>query len=54
MCFRDRPDLLERCVRSVLEVSTYERLSLRLVDNDSRESTTARCSIASTAIPASR
>ena len=42
VCFRDRPDLLERCVRSVLEVSTYERLSLRLVDNDSRESTTAR------------
>jgi GT2 family glycosyltransferase len=42
VCFRDRPELLERCVRSVLEVSTYERLSLRLVDNDSREPTTAR------------
>jgi GT2 family glycosyltransferase len=42
VCFRDRPELLERCVRSVLDVSTYGRLSLRLVDNDSREPATAR------------
>ena len=42
MCFRDRPELLERCARSVLEVSMYERLSLRLVDNGSRQPATAR------------
>jgi GT2 family glycosyltransferase len=35
--FRDRPELLERCARSLLEQSTYERLSLRLVDNASRD-----------------
>ncbi|MGI8750607.1 MAG: glycosyltransferase family 2 protein, partial [Thermoleophilaceae bacterium] len=35
--FRDRPALLERCVRSLLERSTYERLSLRLVDNGSSD-----------------
>ena len=33
--FRDRPELLERCVGSVLERSSYQRLSLCLVDNDS-------------------
>jgi O-antigen biosynthesis protein len=41
ICFRDRPDLLERCARSVLERSSYERLSLRLVDNGSGEARTA-------------
>jgi len=35
--FRDRPDLLERCARSVLERSTYEHLALRLVDNASTD-----------------
>jgi O-antigen biosynthesis protein len=42
VCFRDQPELLERCVRSVLDVSSYQRLSLRLVDNASREPATAR------------
>lgn len=37
VAFRDRPQLLERCVRSVLERSTYERLRLRLVDNGSTD-----------------
>ena len=40
VCFRDRPELLERCVTSLLERSTYERLALRLVDNGSTESGT--------------
>jgi GT2 family glycosyltransferase len=39
--FRDRPELLECCVRSVLGASTYERLSLRLVDNGSVAASTA-------------
>ena len=38
VAFRDRPELLERCVRSVLQGSTYERLTLRLVDNGSADS----------------
>lgn len=38
VCFRDRPQLLERCARSLLEHSTYERLRLRLVDNGSSDS----------------
>jgi GT2 family glycosyltransferase len=33
--FRDRPELLERCARSVLELTAWERLRLRLVDNAS-------------------
>lgn len=37
VAFRDRPQLLERCVRSLLERSTYERLRLRLVDNRSTD-----------------
>lgn len=41
VCLRDRPQLLERCTRSVLERSTYERLRLRLVDNGSAERQTA-------------
>jgi len=38
VCFRDRPTLLERCVRSLIEKSTYDRLLLRLVDNGSSDS----------------
>ena len=34
---RDRPELLERCVDSVLERSSYERLTLQLVDNGSTD-----------------
>ena len=41
VCFRDRPELLERCARSVLEGTAYERLALRLVDNGSAEPATA-------------
>jgi GT2 family glycosyltransferase len=41
ICFRDRPDLLEPCVASVLERSTYERLRLCLVDNGSATPETA-------------
>jgi GT2 family glycosyltransferase len=37
VCLRDRPQLLARCARSVLEASTYERLALRLVDNGSAD-----------------
>jgi GT2 family glycosyltransferase len=41
VCFRDRPDLLERCARSLLEGTDYERLTLRLVDNGSEDPATA-------------
>jgi FkbM family methyltransferase len=41
VCFRDRPELLERCARSLLERTAYERLTLRLVDNGSAEPATA-------------
>jgi GT2 family glycosyltransferase len=37
VCFRDQARLLERCTRSVLERSSYERLTLRLVDNHSSQ-----------------
>jgi O-antigen biosynthesis protein len=37
VCFRDQARLLERCARSVLERTTYERLTLRLVDNHSSQ-----------------
>jgi O-antigen biosynthesis protein len=37
VCFRDQPRLLERCARSLLERSSYERLSLCLVDNHSSQ-----------------
>jgi GT2 family glycosyltransferase len=40
ICFRDRPELLERCVGSLRSVSSYERLELALVDNGSTETTT--------------
>src|SRR5205823_974739 len=42
VCFRDRPDLLRRCVRSLLDVTEWERLRLRLVDNGSESPATAR------------
>ena len=35
--FRDKPELLERCVRSVLSGTAWERLRLRLVDNGSSD-----------------
>jgi GT2 family glycosyltransferase len=41
ICFRDRADLLRRCVRSLLDVTAYDRLCLRLVDNASTDSATA-------------
>jgi GT2 family glycosyltransferase len=41
VCFRDRPELLDRCARSLLDLSTYERLALRLVDNGSTEAATS-------------
>ena len=41
ICFRDRPELLERAAHSVLRRTEYERLSLALVDNGSRTAETA-------------
>src|ERR1019366_9835369 len=38
ICFRDRPELLARCVVSVLAQTGYERLGLALVDNGSMSS----------------
>jgi len=35
VCFRDRPELLARCVVSLLARTEYERLTLALVDNGS-------------------
>ena len=43
VCFRDRPDLLERCARSLLERTEYERLSLCLVDNASSDPAPSGC-----------
>jgi GT2 family glycosyltransferase len=40
VCFRDKPGLLRRCVDSVLDVTTYERFGMTLVDNGSVESET--------------
>jgi GT2 family glycosyltransferase len=40
VCFRDRPELLRRCVLSLLDVTSYERLRLTLIDNASRDPTT--------------
>jgi GT2 family glycosyltransferase len=37
ICFRDRPDLLRRCVDSLLGGTRYERLHVALVDNGSAE-----------------
>ena len=40
VCLRDRPELLERCVGSLLATTAYERLALRLVDNDTADAAT--------------
>jgi O-antigen biosynthesis protein len=40
VCLRDRPELLRRCVDSLLGVTAYDRLRLALVDNDSCEPAT--------------
>jgi GT2 family glycosyltransferase len=37
VCLRDRPELLARCAVSLLSQTAYERLTLALVDNGSRE-----------------
>lgn len=39
--FRDRPDLLETCVRSIVHLTTYPSYELLLVDNGSEEDETA-------------
>ena len=41
VCLRDRPELLRRCVDSLLEQTDYERLAVTLVDNGSQEPRTA-------------
>ena len=41
VCFRDRPELLSRCLASVLAGTDYERLRLALVDNGSVRPETA-------------
>jgi O-antigen biosynthesis protein len=41
ICFRDHPDLLARCVASLLHHTAYERLRVALVDNGSRRPETA-------------
>lgn len=40
VCLRDRPELLSRCVDSLLTRTAYDRLAVTLVDNGSREQTT--------------
>jgi GT2 family glycosyltransferase len=40
VCFRDRPELLTRCVASVLARSDYDRLRITLVDNGSEHAET--------------
>jgi O-antigen biosynthesis protein len=40
VCLRDRSELLSRCVDSLLGRSAYDRLSLTLVDNGSRDQAT--------------
>lgn len=39
--FRNHPHLVERCVRSLLERSSYERLAVRMIDNGSSDPDTA-------------
>jgi GT2 family glycosyltransferase len=41
LAFRNKPELLRRCVGSILELTTYERISLTLIDNGSDAPTTA-------------
>ena len=40
ICLRDRPELLSRCVDSLLGRTAYDRLAVTLVDNGSREQAT--------------
>jgi GT2 family glycosyltransferase len=40
VCLRDRPELLRRCVDSLLTTTAYDRLGLALVDNGSCEPAT--------------
>jgi hypothetical protein len=40
-CFRDRPELTQRCVESILARTAYERLCVTLVDNGSAQAETA-------------
>jgi GT2 family glycosyltransferase len=40
VCLRDRPELLRRCVDSLLATTAYDRLAVALVDNGSREPAT--------------
>jgi GT2 family glycosyltransferase len=42
LCFRDRPDLLRRSVRSLLDVTDWDRLRVRVVDNGSQSPATTR------------
>lgn len=39
---RDNPDLLRRCVRSILDLTTYPAFDVLIVDNDSRAPRTAQ------------
>lgn len=41
ICFRDRPELLDRCVASLFELTSYERFRVALVDNGSQLTDTA-------------
>jgi GT2 family glycosyltransferase len=41
VCFRDRPELTERCADSLLRATAYENLRLALVDNGSVQPVTA-------------
>jgi GT2 family glycosyltransferase len=40
VCFRDRPELLERCIGSLLSLTKYEHLQVALVDNGSIQAET--------------
>ena len=40
VCLRDQPELLSRCVDSLLDRTAYDRLAVTLVDNGSREQAT--------------
>src|SRR5205807_4668420 len=40
VCFRDKPELLKRCVASLLTQTGYEHLAVALVDNDSVQAET--------------
>jgi GT2 family glycosyltransferase len=40
ICFRDRPELLDRCVTSILALTSWDRVTVTLVDNGSIEAAT--------------